>query len=221
VCGHSRPTAHVDVLVQHESLRLAVLGDSLAYGVGAAHPDDTLGARLAGMLERHGYAVELHVLAVPGATSIDLAPQVRRALPLGTDLAVIVVGANDLPRMVPPDRSSAALRAAVESLRAGGTTVVVVPAPDLSAVPWLPLALRSALRAACGELQQRQAAVAEAAGALVAHVADQVAAAFAADPALFCADRFHPSSAGYARIAAALGRSVVTAAATACRSPAA
>jgi lysophospholipase L1-like esterase len=83
--------------VQHPFVRLAVLGDSLAYGTGAAHPVDTLGGRLAGMLNRSGYAVELHVLAVPGATSFDLAAQVRRATPLDVDLAVVVVGANDLP----------------------------------------------------------------------------------------------------------------------------
>jgi lysophospholipase L1-like esterase len=207
--------------VQHRSLRLAVLGDSLAYGTGAAHPDHTLGARLAGMLDRSGYAVELHVLAVPGATSFDLAAQVRRTTPLHADLAVVVVGANDLPRMIPPERSAAALRAAVEALQGGGTTVVVVPAPDLSTVPWVPPALRPALRTTCAELQRRQAAVAAAAGAVVAPVAGQVAAAFAADPTLFCADRFHPSSAGYARIAAALGPSVATAAATAHRSRAA
>jgi lysophospholipase L1-like esterase len=207
--------------VHSRSLRLAVLGDSLAHGVGAARPDDTLGARLAGLLDRSGYAVALHVLAVPGATSLDLAAQVRRAAPLGADLAVVVVGANDLPRMVPPDRSAAALRSAVEALRAGGTTVVVVPAPDLSTVPWVPPALRPALRTACAELQRRQAAVAAAAGAVVAPVADQVAAAFAADPALFCADRFHPSSAGYARIAAALAPAVTAAAAAAHRTRAA
>jgi lysophospholipase L1-like esterase len=207
--------------VQHRSLRLAVLGDSLAYGTGATRPDDTLGARLAGMLSHSGYAVELHVLAVPGATSFDLAVQVRRATPLDVDLAVVVVGANDLPRVIPPDRYAVALRAAVEALQGGGTTVVVVPAPDWSTVAWVPPALRPALRTACAELQRRQAVVAEAAGAVVAPVARQVAAAFAADPALFCADRFHPSSAGYARIAAALGPSVATAAATAHRSRAA
>jgi lysophospholipase L1-like esterase len=56
----------------------------------------------------------------------------------------------------------------------------------------------------CDQLRSRQAAVAEAARAEVAPVATALARAFAADPALFSADRFHPSSAGYARIAEAL-----------------
>ncbi len=102
----------------------------------------------------------LRVLAVPGATSRDLAAQVRRAVLLGVDLALVVVGANDLTRLVPP----------------------------------------------------AQAAATEAAGGVVAPVSAELARAFAADPALFSRDRFHPSSAGYARIADTLTPYVVTAA---------
>ncbi len=46
--------------------------------------------------------------------------------------------------------------------------------------------------------------MAEAAGGIVAWVATEVHDAFAGDPSMFAADRFHPSSAGYARIAGAL-----------------
>src|SRR3954468_10911467 len=96
--------------------------------------------------------------------------------------------------------------------RARGTDVVAVPAPDMSMVPFVPPAFRPLVQAACAQLQQRQSAVVEAAGGCVAGVAAEVAGAFAADPALFSADRFHPSSAGYARIAAALTPSVLAAA---------
>jgi lysophospholipase L1-like esterase len=202
-------------------LRLAVLGDSIAYGTGAQRLEDTLGAQLTGRLERAGHDVELHVLAVPGATSQDLAGQVRRAAPLGAELALIVVGANDLARLVPPPRAAAALRAAVEALRAGGAAVVVAPAPDLSAVPVLPPALRPVLRVACRQLQLLQTEQAEAAGAVVAPVAAELARAFAADPRLFSADRYHPSSAGYVRIAAALAPYLLDAAEAARGFPAA
>jgi lysophospholipase L1-like esterase len=47
---------------------------------------------------------------------------------------------------------------------------------------------------------------------VVAALGADLDAAFAADPAMFAADRFHPSSAGYARIAAALAPTVLAAA---------
>ena len=209
---HIRSPPAVAEGVVRTALRLAVLGDSLAFGTGAARPSDALGPRLAGALTEDGFAVDLHVLAVPGAVSVDLAAQVRRALPLGADLAVVVVGANDLARFVPAEQAAAALSAAVTALRAGGTDVVVVPAPDMSTVPFVPPALRAIVRGACALLQQRQTQAATAGGASVAPVAAEVARAFAADPALFSADRFHPSSAGYARIAEVLGPYVLAAA---------
>ncbi|RBY90906.1 SGNH/GDSL hydrolase family protein [Blastococcus sp. TF02A-26] len=184
-------------------LRLAVLGDSIAFGTGAARPEDGLGPRLTAALRADGHDVELTVRAVPGAVSADLGAQVRRGGP-APDLAVVVVGANDLARLVPPDRAAADLADAVRSLRAGGTDVVVVPAPDMSSIPFVPPALRPLVRAASAELQRRQEAVAGAAGARVAAVAAHVGRSFETDPAMFAADRFHPSSAGYAVIAAAV-----------------
>ena len=198
--------------VARTPLRLVVLGDSIAYGTGARHPDDALGPRLTAVLSGDGFDVDLHVLAVPGAVSAHLGAQVRRAEPLRADLAVVVIGANDLARFVPVDAATAHLAAAVSALRAVGTDVVVVPAPDMSSVPFVPPAFRAAVRAACAQLQLRQGQAAESAGGTVARIAAEVGSAFAADPALFSADRFHPSSAGYRHIAAALAPTVLTAA---------
>jgi lysophospholipase L1-like esterase len=186
------------------TLRFLVLGDSLAFGTGAATTADTLGARLTRSLEQAGHDVRLDVVAVPGATSLDLAAQVRRAAPLHADLALMVIGANDVTRRVAPAQSAAALAAALGELRAGGTQVLVVPTPDLSSVAWVPPAFRAVVAGFCDRLRAGQTAVAEAAGAVVAPVAPALSRAFAADPALFSADRFHPSSAGYALVAEAL-----------------
>ena len=193
-------------------LTLAVLGDSIAYGTGARSAADALGPRLSAALTAEGFDVSTHVLAVPGAVSRDLPQQVERARRLVPDLVVVVIGSNDLARFVPADRAVASLASALRDLRAVGTDVVLVPAPDMSMVPFVPPAFRPAVQAACRVLQREQAAVAEAAGCTVATVAAEVAGAFGSDPALFSHDRFHPSSAGYARIAAALAPFVLDAA---------
>jgi lysophospholipase L1-like esterase len=193
-------------------LRFVVLGDSIAYGTGARRIEDSLGRLASAALTAQGFDVDLHVVAVPGSVSAQLPAQVRRVEPLAPDLALIVIGANDLARFVPPDAAAAQLGAAVSALRAGGTDVVVVPAPDMSSVPFVPPAFRSAVQAACHLLQQRQAAVVEAAGGRVADIGAVVGRAFAADPGMFSGDRFHPSTAGYAAIAAELIPHVVEAA---------
>jgi lysophospholipase L1-like esterase len=208
---HSAAAGTVATAVARTAVRLLLLGDSIAYGTGARRPEDSLGPRLTGVLEADGFHVDLHVLAVPGAVSADLARQIRAAQRLDADLAVVVIGANDLARFVPAAQAAADLAAAVTSLRAAGADVVVVPAPDMSAVPFVPPAFRAAVRAASVLLQGRQTAAVVAAGGSMADVA-HVGRLFAADPAMFAGDRFHPSSAGYASIARALVPAVLAAA---------
>jgi lysophospholipase L1-like esterase len=184
------------------TLRFLVLGDSLAFGTGATSPDHTLGVQLTRTLEQAGEIVELQVVAVPGATSLDLAAQVRRVG--DADVALLVIGANDLTRQVPAAQAAAALGAAVRELRERGTEVLVVPTPDLSSVAWVPPAFRAVVAGLCDRLRSRQTLAAEAAGAVVVPVAPELTGRFATDPTLFAADRFHPSSAGYALVAEAL-----------------
>jgi lysophospholipase L1-like esterase len=189
------------------NMRFFVLGDSLAFGTGAASPEHTLGARLTRTLEQAGETVELQVVAVPGATSLDLAGQVRRVR--DADVALLVVGANDLTRRVPAGQAAAALGTAVRELRERGTEVLVVPTPDLSSVAWVPPAFRAVVAGLCDQLRARQTLAAEAAGAVVAPMPPELTGRFATDPTLFAADRFHPSSAGYALVADALAPHLV------------
>jgi len=189
------------------TLRFLVLGDSLAFGTGAASTSGTLGARLTRALTDAGHDVDLELVAVPGATSLDLAAQAQRAG--GADVALLVIGANDLTHQVPPAQAATALGATVRGLRGRGAEVLVVPTPDLSSVAWVPPAFRAVVAGICDQLRARQTLAAEAAGAVVAPVAPELSARFAADPSLFSADRFHPSSAGYALVAEALAPHLV------------
>ena len=185
------------------TLHFAMLGDSIAYGQGASSPADTIGARLAGALRAGGTPTELKVFAVPRSRSDALAGQVRQALAWPAELAVIMVGANDLTHFVPYDHAAAQLEDAVRRLRAAGAQVVVAPAPDMSVVPWVPVQLRGMVAATSGLLRGAQTRAALVAGARVADDGT-ASAAFAGDLSMFSADRFHPSSGGYRLIAQSL-----------------
>src|SRR5947208_586301 len=71
----------------HVTLRLAVLGDSVAYGTGASRASETPASRLVAMLAAAGLPAEPRVFAVPGAVSADLAAQVERARAWRPDVA--------------------------------------------------------------------------------------------------------------------------------------
>lgn len=193
------------------SIQFAVLGDSIAWGQGASGPADTIGARLTAALNAHGFSTEYRVFAVPGARSEGLAPQVRAALAWPPDLALIIIGANDLTHLVAPAQAAAQLGAAVRSLRAAGTQVVVSPAPDLSAAVWVPPAVRALVRAASAAMRAAQTRAVLAAAGRVAAIDGAMAAAFRTDRRLFAADGFHPSSAGYEVITTALTPAVFAA----------
>lgn len=195
------------------TLRFCVLGDSLAAGVGSARAEDTLGQRLARRLRAAGHTVDLHGFGLPRARSDDLERQVGAALRTGVDLALIVIGANDLARFVPPAVAAGQVHDAVARLVGAGARVIVVPAPDLGIVSWIPAAYRQLVSSASGQYAQAQADAVIRAGGSVAAPGPELSARFTADPALFAADRFHPSSAGYGVIADALAPHVLAVAA--------
>jgi lysophospholipase L1-like esterase len=186
------------------TLTLAVLGDSIAWGQGAARAGDRLGPRLADALALRGFDVDLQVFAVPGARSRGLPAQVDAAAAWRPDLVLVVIGANDLTHLEPVESAVAALAATVRRLRALGAEVVVAPAPDLSAVPHVPVILRQVVRDSADHYRARQVEGVLAAGGRIADPDQRASRAFASDASLFSADRFHPSSSGYAVIADAV-----------------
>jgi lysophospholipase L1-like esterase len=202
-------------------LRLVLLGDSAALGVGVDRADDTVGGQLARLLSEGGgpagggeRQVWLSSVGVSGSRSTDLATQVARAL-LGErpDVAVILVGANDVAALRRPGEAAAYLGAAVRRLRQAQVRVVVGTCPDLGAVR----AIAPPLRQLAGWLGRHTAraqtvAVIEAGGAVV-DLAAETGAVFRADAGTLCHDGYHPSADGYRVWAHALLPAVARAAA--------
>lgn len=197
-----------------ERLDLLLLGDSIAAGLGAERRKDTLGARLARGLARHLHrSVRLRTAAVVGSETSALAGQLD-ALPEGyrPDVAVIVIGGNDVTHRVPVGRSVAELEEAIGRLRVLGAEVVVGTCPDLAAVRAVPQPLRSIGSRMSRQLAAAQAIAAVRAGAHAVSLAHVVGPFFVANPVeMFSTDQFHPSALGYKRTAQALLPSLLTA----------
>ncbi len=181
-------------------LRFAVLGDSLAAGLGVDLPGPLPGGVLArGLAGEAGCAVQLDTLAICSCTSRGLDGQVDAALIDPPRAALIMIGANDVARRIPPWESAKLLGEAVSRLRTAGTTVVVGTCPDLGTVRQIPQPLRALAHTSSLALARLQRDAVSRAGGLPVSLADLLARELLIQPdALFSRDRFHPSAAGYA-----------------------
>lgn len=128
------------------------------------------------------------------------------------DVAVIVVGGNDVTHRVKTAVSKRHLAEAIDSLHQSGTAVVVGTCPDLGALGAVPQPLRTLVRLASRQLAVAQREVTTELGGRAVSLAHVVGPFFVAQPQeMFAIDRFHPSSAGYRRTAKAVLPSVLAA----------
>lgn len=195
-----------------EPISFTVIGDSCAAGYGVHTPEETPGALLAaGLAEIAERPVHLATVAKTGARSADLADQVDKALVTSPDVALIIIGGNDVTNRVPPADAVGMLITAVRRLRAAGCDVVVGTCPDLGAIRPIQPPLRWLARRWSRQLAAAQTfAVVEAGGRTVS-LGSLLSPEFVAAPELFSPDLFHPSSAGYAHAAAAVLPSLASA----------
>ena len=184
-------------------LRLVLLGDSAAIGVGVEWLSETVGGQLARMLadgtpetgERH---VLLSSVGVAGSRSTDLATQVARAL-LGDkpDVAVVLIGTNDAVGLRVPEEAADHLGAAVRRLRDAGVEVVVGTCPDLGAIRSIAPPLRQIAGLLGRRMARAQAKAVVEAGGTVVELGRETGAVFRADEGTLCYDGYHPSADGY------------------------
>ncbi len=181
------------------ALRLLVCGDSSAAGVGARTQRDALARPLAQILARRlGGTVRWQLVAQSGLTSEGVLQKLKHERPQPADVAVIVVGVNDITKEVPLAFALWQRQQLADWLHVhAGVKQIVFPAlPEMELFPALPRPLAWYAGQAArrnNRAQERWAAPLQG----VSHLAmDGVA-----HPSLFCEDGFHPAPALYARVA--------------------
>jgi lysophospholipase L1-like esterase len=188
-------------------LRLLVVGDSSAAGVGARTQDEALVVPLAAHLAaRLGGLVRWQLVAQSGLTSETLLDRVRNARVDPADVAIAVCGVNDITHEVPLPHALRLRGQLADWLREQcGVRHVAFPAlPEMALFPALPQPLAWYAGLLAGRNNRAQAHWAAGRDG-VSHVPmDGVA-----ESRLFCADGLHPAPALYARVAERLANHVV------------
>ncbi|WP_232544563.1 SGNH/GDSL hydrolase family protein [Streptomyces buecherae] len=121
------------------------------------------------------------------------------------DIAVIMIGANDVTHRMPPAKSVRLLVDAVRALRAAGCEVVVGTCPDLGTIEPVYQPLRWVARRLSRQLAAAQTIAVVEHGGRTVSLGDLLGPEFAAHPTeLFGPDNYHPSAEGYMTAAMAI-----------------
>jgi lysophospholipase L1-like esterase len=186
-------------------VRFAMIGDSMAAGLGVDDPEDLPGVLLArGLADETGRAVRLETYAISGSTTRDVVAQVDRVVADPPDLALVIIGANDVTTRMSVEASAALLGTQVRRLRDAGVGVVVGTCPDLGIVRPIAEPLRSVARQWSVRLARAQRRAVVRAGGVPVGLGDLLAAEFTARVDYFSRDQFHPSAVGYEAAASIL-----------------
>jgi lysophospholipase L1-like esterase len=183
-------------------LHLMIFGDSTAAGYGCGSADEVPGVVIArGLAERTGKRVRFSTKAIVGATSKGVSGQVDAMFVAGPppDVAVMMLGANDITALNGISQSAGRLALCVRKLRARGAVVIVGTCPDLGVITAIPQPLRSLAHTRGMQLARAQAGAVKAAGGIPVPVGPLLAPHFRSMPELmFSADGYHPAAPAYA-----------------------
>lgn len=182
-------------------LRLLVIGESTAAGVGAAHHGEALAGELAARLAaKLGQRVCWRALGENGATARRALRLLEDANDAPAELAVVALGVNDVLEQTSAARWRRDVTALVAALhaRTDAREVILLEVPPLARFPALPRPLRDVLGR---DARRLDAALARVAARLDASDRRVRHYRFAFDGAreFFAHDGFHPSARGYAR----------------------
>lgn len=187
-------------------LRLLIIGDSSAAGVGAATQACALAGQLALAL---GTAREVHwhLIAATGATTTDTLARISAGPLPPADAVLLVLGVNDVTRGGPRRiwrRTHAKLRALLRA-RSGARALYITAIPPLGAFPLLPDPLRWLLGRRATRFDATLRADTQAEGGTT-----YIPFPDALDPADMAQDGFHPGPRIYAAWAHEIARRILS-----------
>lgn len=184
---------------------LAVLGDSLAYGMGATKEEHSLSRRLYAQLRAERPGSTYANYAVPYSTLGDV---LRHQVPLlhGTqaDLVLLIAGANDLRYTRDVTVIARRFRHLLQAIHEAAPLASVVAAgmPDVTCTVAVPRMLKQGIARLCSRINEKMRRI-------VYDFSDEFIDLYAFTNAplrpdeivYLCEDGYHPSDAGHAELA--------------------
>ena len=201
-------------LADGKPVELLTLGDSGMAGVGVTQPAAALPAQIAQRVAAAtGRPVHVVSHAQPGARTHDVLTK-QLALDLGQpDVVVLLVGTNDVTHLARTRQLADDTAYLLARLHRLGAPVVMSSLPEFGAMRAVPAALRAVLRlrAVLVRRVHVRAVLDTGSGVDLVDVRGLVGREFLTNSDLMSPDRFHPSEAGYSRIADILAPAVLAA----------
>jgi lysophospholipase L1-like esterase len=181
---------------QH-AVRLLVVGDSSAVGIGASHSNETLAAHIAALYSlRAQCLVHWSAIGKSGATLDDLCALLSEQPPhlLEADVVVVAIGVNDVLRLRSPLHWRRSLYSLIELLPSitGCERILLSPIPPLWKFSLLPVPLRYLLGVQALTLDLVSRTVLDGQSS-----AEHLRIPLLDQTTMLCEDGLHPSSCGY------------------------
>ncbi|GAA6164548.1 SGNH/GDSL hydrolase family protein [Pelagimonas sp. KU-00592-HH] len=176
------------------ALRLLILGDSSAAGVGAMSQDTALSGQLTRLLAEHVH-LDWHLEGETSATTKTSLAKLSRLPDQRFDIAILIHGVNDTTRFTPQKKFHARQSALIRALheRHGVRNFVLSGVPPLRHFPLVPQPLRWVLGKHADRLDAVLADIARADDGVT-----HLPLTLPYEPRFTAIDGFHPSEAAYA-----------------------
>ncbi|WP_100637820.1 SGNH/GDSL hydrolase family protein [Marinobacter salexigens] len=178
-------------------LRLLILGDSAAAGVGVSNQQDALAGQLVRELARD-HRVTWNLLAETGRTAADVLEAINSAPDEHYDVVLVSVGVNDVTGRTSTQQWLSALNALSDRLikGMGATRILFTAIPPMHVFPALPQPLRWYLGMRARQLNELMKNVCKSRASGEGHL-EYLCVSFPLEPGFMAADGFHPGLDAY------------------------